>query len=167
MTVGDPTADVNVTWKPTGQSHTYAEKIADGVTLYRGTLVGLEGGYLNRWAGGADDVFVGICTGEGIGIVGTAADGSGAALLGNTSATPIPEAKVNVGYTLTHLTSVAGTPTQAKVGDPVYCGTSNVLDLTLTSTGTDMVGWLSRYTSATDVDVTLFTPSEYIIQNIS
>jgi hypothetical protein len=106
-----------------------AYPIADGVTLYEGALVGLEGGYLNHWADGANDVFVGIVLGDALGV------SPGAALTGNTSATPVPEARVDdSGVTLLGLTSVGGTPTAAKVGDIVYATTSNTDDLTLDAT---------------------------------
>ena len=92
-----------------------AYPIANGVTLYEGALVGLEGGYLNHWADGANDVFVGIVLGDALGV------SPGAALTGDTSATPVPEARVDdSGVTLLGLDSVGGTPTAAKVGDIVY-----------------------------------------------
>ena len=134
--------------------------IANGVTLFPGALVSLEAGYLNHYVDGATDVFVGVCLGDAIGI------SPGAALTGNTSGTPVPEARVDEsGVTLMHL-DVAGTPTQAKVGDPVYATTSNVADLTLdASAGGDAdhpVGYLSRFYGTDDVDVTLFTPAEFL-----
>tara|TARA_R100001510_G_scaffold57618_1_gene66459 strand:- start:2629 stop:3120 length:492 start_codon:yes stop_codon:yes gene_type:complete len=135
--------------------------IANGVTLFAGALVGLEGGFLNHFADGANDVFVGVVLGDAIGI------SPGAALTGNTSASPVPEARVDQsGVTLMHLASVGGTPAQTKVGDLVYATTSNVDDLTLdASAGGDAdhaVGYLSRFRSTTDVDVTLFTPAEHL-----
>jgi hypothetical protein len=137
-----------------------AYPIADGITLYPGALVALEGGYLNHYADGATDVFVGIVLGDAVGI------SPGGALTGDTTASPVPEARVDQsGVTLMHLASVAGTPTQAKVGDLVYCSTSNTDDMTLTEVGrTHPVGYLSKFRSATDVDVTLFTPAEMLAQ---
>ena len=133
--------------------------IANGVTLYPGALVSLEGGYLNHYADGANDVFVGVCLGDAIGI------SPGAALPGNTSGTPIPEARVDEsGVTLMHL-DVAGTPTQAKVGDLVYSATSNVADMTLTIGSLNHpIGYVSRFYGTDDIDVTLFTPSEFLAQ---
>lgn len=134
--------------------------IADGVTLYPGALVGLEGGYLNHYADGANDVFVGVVIGDALGI------SPGAALTGDTSATPVPQARVDQsGVTLMHLASVDGTPSQAKVGDVVYCGTSNVDDITLTvGSRLHPIGYLSAFRSTSDVDVTLFTPAEMLAQ---
>src|SRR5210317_817122 len=137
-----------------------AYPIANGVTLYEGALVGLEGGYLNHWADGANDVFVGIVLGDALGV------SPGAALTGDTSGTPVPEARVDdSGVTLLGLDSVDGTPTAAKVGDVVYCTTSNTDDLTLTAGALNHpVGFMSAFRSATDVDVTLFTTAEHLAQ---
>jgi len=134
--------------------------IANGVTLYPGALVALEGGYLNHWADGANDVFVGIVLGDALGV----SPGSG--LVGDTSATPIPEARVDQsGVTLMHLGSVGGTPTQAKVGDLVYSADSDTDSITLTIGALNHpIGYMSRFRSATDVDVTLFTPAEMLAQ---
>jgi hypothetical protein len=137
-----------------------AYPIADGVTLYEGALVGLEGGYLNHYADGANDVFVGIVLGDALGI------SPGGALTGDTSASPVPEARVDdSGVTLMHLDDVGGSPTAANVGDVVWCGTSNTDDITLTQ-GSRLhpIGYLSRFRSAADVDVTLFTPAEALAQ---
>lgn len=134
--------------------------IANGVTLYPGALVSLEGGYLNHWADGAADVFAGICLGDALGI------SPGDGLVGDTSATPIPEARVDEsGVTLMHLDSVGDTPAQSKVGDLVYSADSDTDSLTLDATGrTHPIGYLSRFRTATDVDVTLFTPAEMLAQ---
>ena len=137
-----------------------AYPIANGVTLYPGALVAIQGGYLNHYADGANDVFVGVVLGDAVGI------SPGSALTGNTSASPVPEARVDQsGATLMHLASVAGSPTQAKVGDLVYCSTSNTDDMTLTIGSLNHpIGFMSKFRSATDVDVTLFTPAEMLAQ---
>lgn len=140
-----------------------AYPIADGVTLYEGALVGLEGGYLNHWDDGASDVFVGIVLGDALGI------SPGGALTGDTSAEPVPEARVDdSGVTLMHLDDVGGTPAAANVGDVVYCTTSNTDDLTLTAGSLNHpVGFMSAFRSSTDVDVTLFTTAEHLAQATS
>lgn len=137
-----------------------AYPIANGVTVYEGMMCSLEGGYINHWADGAADVFLGIVLGDALGV------SPGAALTGNTSGTPVPEARVDEsGTTLMHLASVAGTPTQAKVGDLVYSATSNTDDMTLTIGSLNHpIGYMSKFRSATDVDVTLFTPAEMLCQ---
>lgn len=133
--------------------------IANGVTLYAGALVGLESGYLNHWADGANDVFLGMMQGG----YDRAGDG---VLTGATADTPDPEGYVDTsGVILRKLASVGDTPAQAKVGDLVYCNTSNTDDMTLNSSGmTHPIGWVVRYRSATDIDVQLFTPAEMLAQ---
>jgi len=137
--------------------------IADGVTVAAGSLVQLEAGYLNHFDDdAANDVFVGIV----IGGVDRAGDGI---LIGETDDSPDPHAYVDTsGVTLMHLDSVGGTPTQAKVGDLVYTPDSDTDSLTLdnsTVAYTSPVGWMCRFRSATDVDVQLFTPAEYMAHN--
>ena len=133
-----------------------AGPMADGVTLYAGALVGFQAGYVNHWAAGVNDAFLGIMLGG----VDRAGDGI---LIGETSDTPDPEAYLDTsGVTLLALT-VLGSPTQAKVGQHIYCSTSNTADMTLDPAGAGTarpIGYMSRYTSATDQDVTLFTPTE-------
>ena len=126
--------------------------IANGVVVYEGMLAQLEGGYLNHWDETGD--FLGVVVGGD----DRAKDG---VLTGATSDSPPPEARVDESGMILMRLSIGGTPTQAKVGDPVYCATSNVSDLTLTPSGSQRaVGRLIRYRSATDVDVMLYTPAE-------
>jgi len=137
--------------------------IANTVTLAPGTLVGLAAGYANHWDNGAATVFVGIAiAGDNI---ATAATSDQSTWLGDTSLTPDPEVHVDTsGTTLMHLASVAGTPTQAKVGDLIFATSSDPEDITLTSTTSHPIGWMVRFRSATDVDVRLFTASEALAQ---
>ncbi len=139
-----------------------AAPMADGVTLYAGALVALESGFVNHWADGANDVFMGILLGG----KDRARDG---VLIGETDDSPDPEAYVNTsGVTLMHLDSVADTPSQAKVGDYIYCSTSNTDDMTLESSGaTHPIGLLTRFRTTTDVDVTLFSMMEHASQAIA
>lgn len=132
--------------------------ITDGVTLYAGTLVQLSSGFLDHWDdAGAGSTFMGIL----IGGKDRARDGI---IIGETSDTPDPEGFVDTsGVILTRLASINGTPTQAKVGDLVFGGTSNVDDLDMQASGnTNAIGWLIRYRTLTDCDVQLFTPAEFL-----
>jgi hypothetical protein len=133
--------------------------MADGITLFHGMLVGIESGYLNHWADGANDVFAGIL------ILGDDRAWDGV-LTGETSDTLVPQASVDTsGLILEHLASLGGTPTQAKVGDYVYSATSNPDDLTLDNTSRNHpVGFLCYYRSATDCDVQLFSIGEHLAQ---
>jgi len=137
--------------------------ITDGVTAYAGMLVGIQGGHANHWADGATDVFAGLA----IGGDDRAGDG---VLTGETSDSPDPQLHVNTGGdTLMHLASVgeipSGTVTQSDVGDVVYATSSNVTDITISSSGrSHPIGYIIRFRSATDVDVQLFTPTEMLAQ---
>ena len=58
--------------------------------------------------------------------------------------------------------AVAGTATQAKVGDLVYCNDSDLAGVTLTQPTTDYpIGILHRFVSVTDCDIKLYTPMEH------
>lgn len=132
--------------------------IADTIVLYAGTLVQLSAGYLDHWDdAGAGSTFMGILIG------GKDRVGDGV-LTGQTADDPDPRGFVDTsGVTLMHLASINGTPTQAKVGDLIYCGTSNTDDMDLQSSGnTNPIGWLKEFRTATDCDVQLFTPAEFL-----
>jgi len=152
---------VNVVHKTSARAGHNSYPIANGVTLYAGQLIGIAGGYANAWADGAAEVFGGICLGDAQGIA------PGGALTGNTSGTPIPQVRIDEsGVTLRRLAAIGGTPTQAKVGDLVYAADGNSLTaITLTIGALNHpIGYLSKFRSATDADVTLFTPSEMLAQ---
>lgn len=133
--------------------------IADGVTVYHGALIGAEAGFANHWAGGVNDVFLGLVDGGDDRL-------RAGALTGETDDTPDPEVRINTsGLVIRELASVGGTPTQAKVGNQVYCTTSNTDDMTLDPAGTGIIhpiGYMTKFRSATNVDVKLFTPEEYL-----
>jgi hypothetical protein len=149
---------VRTIYKTKARAGRNAYKIADGVTVYEGMLCSLEGGYLNHWADGANDVFLGILLG------GDSRLGDGV-IIGETSDPNPPHGFVDdSGGVLMHIT-VAGSPDATKVGDLVYSEFSNVSDITLNASGrTHPIGWMSAYRSSTDQDVTLFTPSEMLAQ---
>lgn len=139
--------------------------IANTAVVYQGCLVQLSAGFLDDWDdAGAGSTFLGVLlggdqTGNAAGETGFTGDTSGAPA-------PDPEGRVDTsGVIIMHIASLNGTPTQAKVGDLVYAGTSNVDDMDLQASGnTDPVGLLWRFRSATDVDVMLFTPAEFMAQ---
>lgn len=127
--------------------------IADGVTVYEGMLAQSQSGYCNHW----DE------TGQFLGLVvggdDRAKDG---VLLGETSDTPPPEARIDCsGVILMHM-AVAGTVTQADVGALIYCATSNPADMTKTDTTNPPIGRLVKFRSTSDCDVQLFTPAEWL-----
>jgi hypothetical protein len=142
---------VHVIRKTEPRADTESGIIADGVTLYIGMLAQYEGGYLNHWD--ETDQFAGLV----IGGKDRARDG---VLLGETSDTPPPEAIIAKGATLMHV--AVANATQAYVGQLVWCADSNVSGLTITDTTNPPVGRLKRFRSATDCDVQLFTPEEWL-----
>lgn len=140
-----------------------AYPIANGVTLGAGALVMLDGnGYLTHWLGSsAGSKFRGILAN------GDSKDGDGA-LVGDTSLAIPPEGHVDEsGVTLTHR-SIGGTVNQGVVGDPVYSADSDPASLTLAATTANPVGVVTRFRSATDVDVELFSAQAFAAaQNVT
>lgn len=129
-----------------------AYRIADGITLYEGTLVQLQSGYLNHWDETGD--FLGI-------LVGGASRLNDGVIIGETSDGQPPEGYVDEsGLNLMHV-AVGGSPTIANVGALVYCADSDPANMTITDTTNPPIGWLKRFRSASDCDVQLFTPAEW------
>ena len=137
-------------WKPRATGKAFP--ITDAITIGLGALVQLEAGYLNHW-----DETGGF---QGILINGDSRLDDGV-IVGNTTDTPPPEGRVDVSGATIYGLTIAGTPTQAKVGDLVYSADSDLASVTFTDTTNPPIGWCSRYTSATDQDLTLFTPEEH------
>lgn len=145
----DATADADSKWRSNNGRNSF--QIADAVTLFRDQLVQLQSGFANHW----DETgkFLGIAT-EGDERTSTSG------ILGETSDDSPPEVHIIEGAILTRLT-VGGTPTQAKVGDLVYCADSDIANMTLTDTTNPPVGTLWRFRTTTDHDVKLFTHGEF------
>lgn len=129
--------------------------IANASVVYPGMFAGLKSGYLDHYDAGTTTTFLGIVLAGDDRVL----DG---VFTGNTSDSPPPEARVDEsGPVLMHV-AVGGTPSQADVGQLVYCATSNPADMTKTDNAKPPVGWLKRFRSVTDCDVQLFTPSEWL-----
>lgn len=132
---------------PRGESMSFVVK--DATTLYAGALVGLDAnGFLDNMADTAGLKFVGVLL---------------ETVTGATSATPVPEGRVDTsGVTLQNV-AIAGTFVQADLNSPIYATTGNPADCTKTATtNTKGIGWASRFRSAGFGDITLFTPSEHL-----
>lgn len=139
--------------------------IANTEVLYANALVQLSAGWLADWDdAGAGSTFMGIFLG-GDTSSSTAAVARLGGSTGAVAASPQPHGYVDTsGVILMHL-NITGTPTQAVVGDLVYSADSDVTSITTNSSGrTDPIGTLIRYRSSTDVDVMLFTPTEFLAQ---
>ena len=139
--------------------------IANAVRLAPGTLVQIQAGFANHWDdSGQNDVFLGVAiSGRSS---GNATTDDPSTWLGDTSGAPDPDPEVDVdtsGVILTHLDSIDGTPTQAKVGALVFCPDSDTDNIDMQASGnTNAIGILYRFRTATDCDVKLFTPMEWI-----
>lgn len=130
--------------RPRGRT---AVVVKDATQLYAGALVGVADadGLLDNWNNTATTRFLGVLL---------------ESVLGNTSASPAVTGKVDTSGVILQHVAVAGTPTQAKVGEPVFCADGNPAGLTMTATTSPAIGLLTFYRSASDCDVTLFTPEE-------
>jgi len=121
--------------------------VKNATQLYAGALVGkaVGDGVLDNWNNVATSRFLGVLL---------------ESVLGNTSASPPVTGKVDTSGVILQHVAVAGTPTQVKVGEPVFCADGNPAGLTMTATTSPAIGLLTFYRSASDCDVTLFTPEE-------
>ncbi len=164
--MADRTTDLIITTRPSSGRDSFP--IENAVTLAAGTLVQIQAGRANHWDdSAATDVFVGIA------IAGSDSASTDGSWLGDTSGVPNPDPEVTVdtsGVTLMHLDSVLGpegvAPIQTDVGRVVYCGDSDTDSITTVSTvNTNVIGFIIRFRSATDLDVKLFTPSEFLAYN--
>ena len=129
--------------------------LADTVVMVSGALVGLPdaSGVCDFWDNLTSSVFLGISLDAGTG------DSTPA------SGTERVHTRIDTsGKILTGLT-VLGTPTLVKVGEKVYSADGNVASITLAATTGPAIGYMSKYTAATDQDVTLYTPAEFAAAN--
>lgn len=138
--------------KSAERGRTMAFPMANGVSFYYGMLCQIQSGYLNHWDD-TGDTWCGVL----IDAKSRANDGT---FIGATGDTPDPEGIVDIsGRTLRGLDSVGGSPTV--IGALVYGTSSNPDDLTIDPSGrTDPIGMITRFRSATDLDVTLFSMME-------
>jgi hypothetical protein len=143
---------LNVVHKTNPAGGRFSFPIATGVTLGVGALVMMKAGFLDHWDDTLGVDFVGIVVGGDY--------NSATGLL--TGSAALEEATVDAsGVTLMHM-AVAGTATAAKRHDLIYCADSDPANFTLTDTTNAPVGYMSRWRSATDADITLFTPGEHL-----
>lgn len=139
------------------ESGVWSWKIRNGVTLYENMLVGIDAstGYLEPWADGSGDLFVGLLTGGDISDINTGV------ILGDTSETPPPRGHVDTSGAILTKIAVGGSPAIANIGDLVYSPDSDPASITLTASGNvNPIGMVYDFDSASDVIVKLFTPME-------
>jgi len=136
-----------------------AFQIADAEVVYQGGYYGVNAaGYLTEMADTVALAPVGTINHFGMGC----ADAAGAlplSVTGDTSATPPPQAVVDIGGKILEGVPVAGASTIADLMDHVYLGTDNLLaDLTITpTTNTPPIGEIIKFHSATSFDVQLYS----------
>lgn len=140
----NPTADAVHETRPNAGRESFIVKTA--TTLYAGALVGLAAdGYMDNWNNVASSRFLGILL---------------AGAVGDTTASPPVEGRVDSSGAILRGLTLLGTPTQAKVGDLVYGADGNIATLTLTAALSPAIGIFTRYIDATNQEVRLFTPAE-------
>lgn len=144
--MADPTANITVKTRPRPGQRTHI--ITNAVQLFAGALVGWSNvdGFLDFFDNLALTRFAGLCLED---------------KLGNTSATPAVRARVDESGAVLREVTLLGTPTQAKVGEPVYTTDGNFATLTLTAGVSPAIGIMADFKSVTDQDVQLFTPTEF------
>lgn len=135
-----------------GRTRSYVVKTSQA--LYANGLVGLDAnGLVVPW----DDTaitqrFLGVFVGWDRPSVTT----------GNTSASLPVRAIVDVSGAELANVDVVGVTARANIGEPVYSTTDNPTDLTLTPTAfVKPIGRLVDFRTTSDMDVELFTPTEY------
>lgn len=142
--------------KPRGQP---SYKVANGVTIYTGALVGLNAsGYLDNWDNEAGMLFKGLAIGGNPGINGSGANES--SVTGNTSATRPPEMLVDESGKILKSQTVTGVSAQGDESDKVFASDENTFTLTPT-TNVKAVATVQRWHSSTTADIKLMTPGEY------
>ena len=159
------TAHTSPAYQPRGDTMSFV--IKDGTSIWRGSIVELLVGYLGPWTDAAGSTLCGVLFN---GDVREKTGSNAGKITGETSDSPPPEGVVLTGgVTLMHLDSVVDESgaaiAQADVGKAVYCGSSSPDDFTLATTGgTHKIGVITRFRSATDIDITLFSMMEHVAQ---
>lgn len=144
------TANVVHETKPRGRR---AVVVKNAEPLYAGALVGVADadGLLSNWDNLATTRFLGLLLEN---------------VTGNTSASPPVTGRVDTSGKCLVGVAVAGTPTQAKLEEPVYCADGNPAGLTMNATTSPAIGKLVRFGTASDCDVQLYTPEEFAASQI-
>ena len=134
--------------------------VKNGITIYAGALVGIDpnSGYLQNWNEDSAAIrFVGLADPR---LVPTTLGVTPDSVLGDTSATDPPKCEVNESGPILEEVAVAGA-VQSSVGAPVYASDENTLTMSATS-NVGAIGRLAAFRSASDCDVQLFTPNDYM-----
>lgn len=148
--------------------HNY--KVANSNTIYMGAIVGLaqadyvpltaDRGYAIPWENTANVEYLGIAINSPFDLSVTNT------VVGNTSASVIPEVTVEGGIIVLQQVTVTGVAAVTDTGDQVYGATDNPNDLTTVSNNTDgALGEVERWYSSTTSDVLMYGRAAYAAQN--
>lgn len=135
-------------------------QITNALQLYTGSYVILSSGRVTQYDGGNGSIIVGYVEAPTRDQSITSGSTTVAPLLGNTSATPIPEAQVETGAHILNKYAVTGASAATDVNTLVYLG-SDDNTLTTTQPGTSKpLGWITRFYSSTQFDVYVMSWAE-------
>lgn len=152
-------------------SWTQTFRVANAIRVWGGALVGLPGanaltssrGYLVLWQNQVNIQWAGIAEAQSWtgGLLTSARTGTAAnvnSVLGDTSATPVPEISVEMGPVILKNVAVTGVSAQTDLWRTLlYCSTDNYTDLSTTSTSyAPAIGKVLYWYSSTSADVLLF-----------
>lgn len=146
--MADQTTNKFRNFRPRGG--TVSQEIADGVTIGIGALVQIQSGKLNHWD--KSGIFLGVL------INGDSRLDDGV-ITGESSDRFPPRGTVDIsGVTLTGVAVANATA----AGALVHCADSDPANLTTATAQEPPIGYISDFRSASDCDVTFFTPSEFL-----
>lgn len=152
-------------------SFLYSARIANAIRVYAGAFVGFPGanaltssrGYLVLWQNQLNIQWAGIAEAQSWtgGLLTSARTGTAAnvdSVLGDTSATPVPEIAFDAGTIILREVAVTGVSAQTDVGRSlVYCETDNYADMTTTATTyAPAIGKVVYWNTSTTCSVMLF-----------
>ena len=131
-------------------------RVANGVTIYFGSYVGMPGtaaltstrGYARPYANQLTIEYLGLAVGSPYDL--TVAN----TIVGNTAATPVVEVSVEIGPFVEINRTVTGVTAQSDVGKAVYLSNDN--DMTLTAGYPAAIGRVEYWYSSTSADVLLY-----------
>jgi len=135
-------------------------QITNGTQLYTGSYVRLASGRLTQYDGATNSVIVGYVEPSGRDTSITTGSTTVAPLLGNTSASPVPEATVETGSHVLNKYDVTGVTAITDVPSLVYLDSDdNTLTLTQPNSSKPL-GWIVRYWTGTSCDVYVMSWAE-------
>ena len=143
-----------------GASRPQSFQIADALQLYTGSFVRLASGRLALYDGATGSVIVGYVQPSSRDLCIISGSTTVAPLLGETSASPVPEASVETGAFILNKYDVTNVTAITDVGTLVYLASD---DNTLTTTqpnSSKPLGWITRWHSGTSCDVYVMSWAE-------